>query len=67
MNLDSGETRLVLDLPRMEAMGHLTTVKQGTTILHSDRDDEVVVEESEELVERSGLNPAAPHPDRRWT
>ena len=59
MNLSSGETRLVLVCPKWRKWGTSTTVKQGTTILHSDRDYEVRIKESEELVQRSGLNPAA--------
>ena len=55
MNLDSGDTPLVLLCPAWKKHGTARTVKQNTTILHSRADDVVPFADSEELVRTSGL------------
>src|SRR5262245_2575377 len=59
MNLDAGSTPLVLLCPAWKNHGTATTVKRGTSILHSRADDVVPIADSEELVHRSGLPRAA--------
>ena len=55
MNIDSGSTPLVLLCPAWKKWGTATTVKPGTTILHSGADDVVPFADSVELVRNSGL------------
>jgi hypothetical protein len=55
MNLDSGDTPLVLLCPAWQKYGTVKSVKPGTTILHSRADDVVPFADSEELVRNSGL------------
>ena len=55
MNLDSGDTPLVLLCPAWKKYGTVKTLKPGTTILHSRADDVVPFSDSEELVRNSGL------------
>ena len=55
MNIDSGDTPLVLLCPAWKKYGTARTVKQNTTILHSRADDVVPFADSEELVRNSGL------------
>ncbi len=55
MNLDSGDTPLVLLCPAWKKYGMAKTVKPGTVILHSRADDVVLFADSEELVRTSGL------------
>ena len=55
MNLDSGDTPLVLICPAWKKYGMATTVKKDTTILHSRADDVVPFADSKELVRTSGL------------
>ena len=59
MNLDSGDTPLVLLCPAWKRWGAARTVKQNTTILHSRADDVVPFADSEELVRNSGLPASA--------
>jgi alpha-beta hydrolase superfamily lysophospholipase len=59
MNLDSGDTPLVLLCPAWKGRGTARTVKKNTTILHSRADDVVPFADSEELVRNSGLPAAA--------
>ena len=54
MNLDSGDTPLVLLCPAWKRWGTARTVKQNTTILHSRADDVVPFADSEELARSSG-------------
>lgn len=54
MNLEAGETPLVLLCPAWTKYGAATTVKSNTTILHSRGDDVVPFEDSEELARTSG-------------
>jgi hypothetical protein len=55
MNINSGESRLVLLCPAWKKWGTVHTVKSGTVILHSRADDVVPFADSEELVKNSGL------------
>jgi hypothetical protein len=55
MNIDSGDTPLVLLCPAWKTCGTPTTVKPGTAILHSRADEIVPFADSEELVTNSGL------------
>ena len=55
MNINSGDTPLVLLCPAWKKFGTARTVKQNTTILHSRADDVVPFADSEELVRNSGL------------
>jgi hypothetical protein len=59
MNLDSGDTPLVLLCPAWKKYGTARTVKPGTVILHSRADDVVPFADSEELVRNSGLRASA--------
>jgi hypothetical protein len=59
MNLDSGDTPLVLLCPAWKKHGTARTVRQNTTILHSRADDVVPFADSEELVRSSGLPASA--------
>jgi alpha-beta hydrolase superfamily lysophospholipase len=54
MNLDSGDTPLVLLCPAWKKHGPAKTVKKNTTVLHSRADDVVPFEDSEELAKNSG-------------
>lgn len=53
MNLDSGDTPLVLLCPAWTKYGTARTVKRGTVILHSRADDVVPFADSEELARNS--------------
>ncbi len=55
MNIESGQTPLVLLCPAWKRWGTAKTVKPGATILHSRHDDVVPFSDSEELAARSGL------------
>jgi hypothetical protein len=55
MNLDAGATPLVLLCPAWKRWGRVSTVKPGTTILHSEADDVIPIAESFELVQASAL------------
>ena len=59
MNLDSGDTPLVLLCPAWKKYGTVKTLKPGTIILHSRADDVVPFADSEELVRTSGLPASA--------
>ena len=59
MNLDSGDTPLVLLCPAWKKYGMARTVKKDTTILHSRADDVVPFADSEELARTSGLPASA--------
>ena len=59
MNIDSGDTPLVLLCPAWKTWGTATKVKPGTVILHSRADDVVPFADSEELVRNSGLPSSA--------
>jgi hypothetical protein len=55
MNLDSGDTPLVLLCPAWKRYGAASAVKKDTTILHARADDVVPFGDSEELVRNGGL------------
>lgn len=55
MNINSGDTPLVLLCPAWKTWGSATTVKSGTIILHSRADETVPFEDSLELLKNSGL------------
>ena len=59
MNIEIGDTRLVLLCPAWEKWGKATTVKPDSVILHSSADDVVPFASSEELVRNSGLPASA--------
>lgn len=59
MNLDTGQTPLVLIAPAWRRCGGASTVKPGTRILHSPHDELIPINDSRELVRRSGLEPDA--------
>lgn len=55
MNLDAGDTPLVLLCPAWKKYGSAKTIKAIDTVLHSRADDVVPFPDSEELVRNSGL------------
>jgi alpha-beta hydrolase superfamily lysophospholipase len=55
MNIDSGNTPLVILCPAWKHWGATGTVKPGTVILHSRADDVIPFADSEELIRNSGL------------
>ncbi|HET6328070.1 MAG TPA: alpha/beta hydrolase [Planctomycetaceae bacterium] len=55
MNLESGDTPLVLLCPAWRRFGSANTVKGNTMILHSRGDEVIPFAESEELVRKSRL------------
>lgn len=55
MNLNAGETPLVLLCPAWKKYGSAKTIRANCTILHSRADDVVPFADSEELVRNSGL------------
>jgi hypothetical protein len=57
MNIDSGDTPLVLLCPAWKNWGTVTKLKPTSTILHSRKDDVIPFADSEELVAQSGLLP----------
>ncbi len=59
LNLRVGDSRLVLLCPAWKRWGSVSTVKPGTAILHSRADDVIPFADSEDLIRRSGLPPAA--------
>ena len=59
VNMNSGDTPLVLLCPAWKKWGTATTVKPNTIILHSRQDDVIPFADSEELVANSGLPPEA--------
>ena len=59
MNIESGDTPLVLLCPAWKKWGSATIVKKNTTILHSRADDVVPFQDSLELISNSGLPASA--------
>jgi hypothetical protein len=59
VDIESGDTPLVLLCPAWKTWGTATTVKANTTILHSRADETVPFADSEELVRNSGLPSSA--------
>ena len=59
MNVQAGQTPLVLLCPAWKRWGAVKTVNRQSVILHSRADDVVPFADSEELVANSGLPPSA--------
>ena len=59
VNIDSGDTPLVLLCPAWKTWGTATTVKPNTVILHSEGDETVPIADSRELLKNSGLPESA--------
>ncbi len=59
INMQSGDTPLVLLCPAWKRWGAARTVKRETYILHSRRDDVVPFSDSEELIRNSALPSSA--------
>lgn len=57
LNIDSGDTPLVLLCPAWRNWGSVTTIKSNCLILHSRADDVIPFEDSERLLLNSGLSP----------
>ena len=55
MNLQVGETSLVLLCPAWKKYGTASTIRANSTILHSRADEVIPFADSEELVGNSGL------------
>lgn len=55
VNMESGDTPLVLLCPAWKNWGAATTLKSNTIILHSRHDDVIPFGDSEELLANSGL------------
>jgi hypothetical protein len=55
LNIDSGQTPLVLLCPAWKKWGTATTVKANATILHSRADEVIPFTDSQELLDNSGL------------
>ena len=55
VNINSGDTPLVLLCPAWKNWGTATTIKQNSAILHSRQDDVIPFADSEELAANSGL------------
>ncbi len=55
MNIQSGETPLVLLCPAWKKWGTVIKLKPNSMVLHSRKDDVIPFEDSEELVVQSGL------------
>lgn len=59
MNINIGDTPLVLLCPAWKRWGMVGTVKPGTVILHSRVDETVPFADSQELLRNSGLPDSA--------
>jgi Alpha/beta hydrolase family len=59
MNIDAGDTPLVLLCPAWKNFGTAKTIKANAVILHSRADDVVPFADSEELIQKSGLSESA--------
>ncbi len=57
LNIESGDTPLVLMCPAWKNWGTVTKLKPNSVILHSRADDVVPFADSEDLVAQSGLPP----------
>ena len=56
LNINSGDTPLVLLCPAWKNWGKVTTLKKGSVVLHSRNDEVIPFVNSEELVSKSGLS-----------
>ena len=59
MNINGGDTPLVLLCPAWKRWGTATTVKPGTIILHSQADETIPFADSQEIIRNSGLPESA--------
>lgn len=59
MNIDSGETPLVLLCPAWKRWGTARVVKAGTVILHAETDETIAFEDTLELLKNSDLDESA--------
>ena len=59
MNINSGDTPVVLLCPAWKTWGTASMVKPNTTILHSREDETVPFEDSLELLKNTGLPESA--------
>jgi len=59
MNIDSGDTPLVLLCPAWKTWGSANSVKPNTVVLHSRDDESVPFADSEEVISNSGLPQSA--------
>ena len=59
MNIEVGDTPLVLLCPAWKRWGTATKVKPGTVILHSQADETIPFADSQELVRNTGLPDSA--------
>ena len=59
MNIESGDTPLVLLCPAWKRWGTMKNLKRNAVILHSRADDVIPFGESEELIRISGLSTSA--------
>jgi len=59
MNINSGNTPLVLLCPAWKRWGTAQTVKPNTVILHSETDETIPISDSQELICNSGLPESA--------
>ena len=57
MNINSGDTPLVLLCPAWKNWGKVKKLKQNSVVLHSRHDDVIPFSDSEELINNSGLPP----------
>lgn len=55
MNIDSGDTPLVLLCPAWKNWGSVTRLKPNSLVLHSRQDDVIPFADSEQLIAQSGL------------
>lgn len=56
MNIDSGETPLVLMCPAWKHWGEVTRINASTIVIHSSKDEVVAYQDSLELVKESGVD-----------
>lgn len=59
VNMNSGDTPLVLLCPAWKKWGNVTTVKPQAIIIHSCKDDVIPFSDSKELIANSSLPPEA--------
>ena len=65
MNMDSGETPLILLAPAWKRWGKVRSIKQNSVVIHSPGDEFVPFEDSVELCEASGVRLIAAGMDHR--
>lgn len=65
MNMDSGDTPLILLAPAWKRWGRARTVKKNCVVIHSPHDEIVPFEDSVELCDKSGATLIAAGEDHR--